>query len=486
MASVLDELIDQLASKMQERYKHTTPTGTPSTPYYTGPGGLFGTAGLERDVISTRVHPRGIASILPSRGQMDMNPLFPYLTGFLDHSGDVADGVCDDPQTVGPGKNCYQTAQFGRYSFMTREMELNRVGQRVNRGEFQDLRIINEPLLQNTNDMTTPAVPGSPAFVREVLMRFLEVGIAFQNALIPQVYVGNPANNSAGGGYREFPGLDILVGVNKVDALTGTPCPSLRSDIKNFNYTKVTDNGGYTLYRVLSYMMRYVRELAESTNLTPVRWVIAMRNSAFWEVTGIWPCVYQTYICGWNQGNNQAQVTVDAGDQIAMRDDMRRNKYLLIDGERFDVVIDDGIPEESSNDTNRIDVGCFASDIYVLPMTVGGNISSLFWEFLDYRDGAMQGVADGNYGDYFWTDGGRFLWHKKPPLNWCVQWLAKIEPRIILRTPHLAGKLENVQYCPLQHERQPFNDDDYFVDGGVQNRSSTSLYSDWNVSTPGR
>lgn len=478
-------LLDQLATELQTRFKHDShaPYGTPSTPYYTGPGGLFGTAGLERDLISTRVQPRGLASILPARGSMDMNPLFPYLTGFLDHSGSVADGVCDDPQTAGPGKSCYQTAQYGRYSFMTREMEINRVGQRINRGEFQDMRLINEPMLQGTNDMTTPNVPGSPAFVRETLMRFLELGVAFQNQLIPQVYIGNPANNSAGGGYKEFPGLDILVGLNKVDALTGTPCPSLRSDIKDFNYVKVTNNGGYDIYRVMSYMMRYLRELASSTNLTPVRWVITMRNSAFWELTGIWPCVYQTYICGWNQGNNQAQITVDAGDQIALRDDMRNNKYLLIDGERFDVIIDDGIPEESSNDTNRIDVGCFASDIYILPMTVAGNIASLFWEFLDYRDGAMQAATDGGYAD-FWTDGGRFLWHRKPPVNWCVQWLAKIEPRIILRTPHLAGKLQNVQYCVLQHERQPFPDDDYFVDGGVQNRTPSTLYSDWNVTVP--
>lgn len=477
MASVLEQLIAEL------QYKHNTPSGTPSTPYLYGPGGLFGVAGLERDVISTRVHPRGLASVLPARGTIDMTPLFPYISGYLDHTGSVADGVCDDPQTAGPMKNCFQTAQFGRYSYMTRELELNRLGQRTNRGEFQDLRLVNDPLLQ-TDRITTPNINGNPAFMREVLQRFVELGISFQNTLMQQVYVGNPANNSAGGGYREFPGLDILVGTTKVDALTGTPCPSLRSDIKNFNYTLVTDNGGYTIYRTLSYMFRYLRELAESTNLFPVRWVMTMRNSLFWEITGIWPCVYQSYLCGWNMGNNQNTNFVNAADQVAMRDAMRREKYLLIDGERVDVIVDDGIVEEDTGDSASIANTCFASDIYVLPLSIRGNIASLFWEYLDYSS-AMEGATDGNVQDFFWTDGGRYLWHKKPPRNWCVQWLSKIEPRIILTVPHLAGRLLNVQYCPLQHEREPFPDDAYFVDGGVQNRSAQALYSDWNSETPG-
>ena len=123
------------------------------------------------------------------------------------------------------------------------------------------------------------------------------------------------------------------------------------------------------------------------------------------------------------------------------------------------------------------------NDIYFVPLTVRGGLATTYWEYLDYSRGAMVGAADGNYapGD-FWTDGGRYLWHKKPALNWCVQLLAKIEPRIILLTPQLAGRLQNVQYCPLQHERTPFPGDPYFVNGGVSTaRSGPSFYSDWNL-----
>lgn len=486
-SGILDALIDELEARLNQKglrggFKHTTPTGTPSTPYYTGPGGLFGVDGLERDVISTRVQPIGIAGRLPAVGSVRTNPLYGYLTGFQDVTGSNADGVCDDPQTAGPGKSCIQTAQFGRYSFMTRELELNRLGQQIDRGEFQDLQLMNDPLLQAMGQIANPNVPGNMQLGREVLMRFLELGIAFQNKLVRQVYIANPANNSPNGGYMEFAGADILIGTNKVDALTGVECPALDSDIKNFNYGNVTNLPTDDIVNVMTYMYRYLRHNSETMGFNPTKWVITMRRALFWEVTAVWPCSYLTYRCAFRAVDGTQVINVDAGDQIAMRDAMRNGNYLLIDGEQIEVILDDGIVEETAGDSASISEGCFASDIYFIPLTVMGGRIVTNWEYFDYSQGPMQGVGDGRLTDEFWTDGGRYLWHKKPPLNWCVQWLAKIEPRLILRTPHLAGRIQNVQYCPLQHEREPFPDDPYFADGGqTTSRPGPSLYSDWNM-----
>lgn len=344
---------------------------------------------------------------------------------------------------------------------------------------------MNDPLLVSLGSIVQPNVAGGMMLGREVLMRFLEVGIAYQNQLIRQVYVGNPANNSAGGGYEEFPGLDILIGTNKVDALSGTDCPSLDSDIKNFNYGNI--NGAAAgdsddIVHVLTAMMRYLRHNADSMGFSPVRWSITMRRDLFWELTAIWPCSYLTYRCNFRNADGTQVVNVDARDQVDFRDAMRRGSYLLIDGEEIEVIVDDGIVEENNADDPRIVSGCFASDIYIIPRTVRGGVVVTNWEYYDYSQGVMQGVMDGSLSDYFWTDGGRYLWHKKPPTNWCVQWLSKIEPRIILRTPQLAGRLQNVQYCPLQHVRQPFPGDPYNIDGGVSTaRPGPSLYSDWNL-----
>lgn len=481
---VLNALIDQIAGKLQN--KAVTDI---SGPYLHGPGGMFGTPGLERNVISTRVQPKGLLGRLPSRGTTRVEPLFPYISGFLAATGSVADGVCDDPQTAGPTKTCIQTAQFGRYSYQTRPFEINAVGLQTNRGEFLDLDLVNPIISSTGNSIEAPGTMPGFSFNNEVRMRTTEVGVAFQNVLTRQLYTGNPTNNSGGGGYKEFPGLDILIGTTKVDALTGTPCPSLRSDIKDFNYLEVNNNGGQTIVNVLTYMMRMLQWNAERMNFGDVTWDIVMRPQLFNELTAVWPCAYMTYRCE-VQPNTQTSLVVNSNDQLAMRDDMRNGRYLIIDGIRYPVVLDDGIVEENRNDNGAIPITGFASDIYVVPRTIrNGTMAATFVEYLDYQadNGLMQSLAalGGSFGDtFYWTDGGRYAWHRKPPVNWCLQWLAKVEPRVILLTPHLAGRVTNVSYNPLQHERDSIIGDNYFVDGGVENRPGGLLYSDWHSDSP--
>jgi len=480
------EMAVQIAQRIETEqakelgYKHTAPSGTPTTNYMHGPGGIFGQAGLERDLLSTRVAPMGLAGALLAKGTINTNPLFPYLSGFQADTGDNPDGVCDECQVAGPTKSCFQTAQFGRYCRNTKEIEVNRVGQRTNRGEFLDLRLVNDPLLQNMGGLLNMNIPGTPNLVREVLMAMVEVGVSFQNLLCPQVYSGNPANNSAGGGYKEFPGLDILIGTNKIDAITGVECPSLNSDIKDFNYGMV-DGADPDIVQVVTMMYRYLKYNATHMGYLPVKWVITMRPDLFYELTDVWPCRYMSYRCSVIDGPNiDAEPTFDTGDAIAMRDAMRNGKYLLIDGEKVPIIEDNGITEETDADSDEIAAGQFASDIYFIPMSVRGGLQTTYFEYLDYSEGAMQAVQDGKLGPYFWTDGGRFLWHTKPPTNWCAQWMAKIEPRLILLTPFLAGRIQNVKYEPLQHFREPFPSDPYFANGGKTSREGPSYYSDWN------
>src|SRR5678816_1379411 len=185
MSSLLDVLARELASKMQsgDRYK-ALPSGTPSGSYLTGPGGLFGVPGLNRDVISTRVQARGLLGMLPARGTTDAQPLYPYITGFQAPTGSNPTNVCDDPQTAGAIKNCFQTAQFGRYSYQTREFEVNRAGLTTNRGEFRDLTLVN-PIVSDGDGITSPATGrGRFSSVDEMAMRMVEVGVSFQDKLV--------------------------------------------------------------------------------------------------------------------------------------------------------------------------------------------------------------------------------------------------------------------------------------------------------------
>lgn len=483
MVSILDAL-SRLDIQDLLHQKDVAPA-TPQGPYLHGPGGLFGVSGLERELISTRVQPRGLIGNLPARGTTTMNPMYPYITGFQAVSGSTKNGVCDDPQTAGPIKNCLQTAAFGRQEFMTRTFERNRLGQQINRGEFMDLTLVNGPLVSGAGGITSPASANGGGFDLndEVASRFVEVGVAFENYYLRQLYVGNPANNSAAGGYKEFPGLDILIGTTKVDAIQGTPCPSLHSDIKAFNYALASAAGGQTIVNVLTYLLRTRKSLAARTNMGGVTWALVMREELFYEITAVWPCAYLTFRCQQQTANTQTVLQVDAESQLQMRNDLRNGQYLLIDDVKIPVIFDDGIIEENRADNAAITAGCFASDIYLIPLTIrNGTMASTFVEYLDYSatNGAMT-MADPRD---FWTDGGKYMWHHKPPNNWCEQWLSKSELRVILLTPQLAGRVTDIQYCPLQHTNDSIIGDDYFIDGGVQNRLPGVLYSDWHATVP--
>ncbi len=112
----VDEFIDLINERMRQKegmgrtgYKHPTPAGTPTTNYMHGPGGIFGVDGLERDVISTRVMPRGLIGELPAVSTIRMNPLYPYLTGFQADTGSEPNDVCDDPPVARNGVHFQNT-----------------------------------------------------------------------------------------------------------------------------------------------------------------------------------------------------------------------------------------------------------------------------------------------------------------------------------------------------------------------------------------
>lgn len=94
---------------------------------------------------------------------------------------------------------------------------------------------------------------------------------------------------------------------------------------------------------------------------------------------------------------------------------------------------------------------------------------STYMEYFDFNmpGGTMDGArALAPPGAYQSTANGRWLFHRYYPKNLCVQIAGWTNPRLVLETPYLAARLQNIAYTPLFHEREPFTDDSYFVDGG--------------------
>ena len=208
-----------------------------------------------------------------------------------------------------------------------------------------------------------------------------------------------------------------------------------------------------------------------------------MRPQLFFELTRFWPQQYNT------DGATLTNAGLDVLilENVRMRDEMRAGQFLNINSKRYQVILDPCIMEENQADNGAIPIGGFASDIYVVPFAArGGSIRTLYWEYYDYRNDVIPAARDARADAWYWTDSGAFLWHIKPPDNWCLEVISKVEPRLILRTPQLAGRLQNVTYVPLQHTDDVLPSQDYWVNGGVTTgRPAPSPFSEWNLSGPG-
>jgi len=478
-------------------------TGTPDAVYSHGPGGIFSTPGIENVVINAHITPRDLDALLPVYPTVYTNPLYPSLTGFSEDDGNEPSGECDNC-LGGTMQGCLLTAAFGRVCRESDEINIARTMQMINRGETTPLTVLGDVL----GPGGISAMPSTPGAWIEVVTRaeMVKIAILIQRWLVRTTWQGNPINN-IGTGYLEFPGLEMLVGTGKMDAITGVACPALDSDVKQFGYTDVGGQvAGNNIVVYLSMLEWYVRHVSERVGMDPATWVFAMRPELWFELTAIWPCSYLTDRCGttagqyswvqdpggtWHMVGGTANIMNDRTN-TDMRDMLRESKTLIVNGRTYPVVMCDGMTEEQGGDpglpnwNGNLVPGQFASDIFFLPLSVRGGMNVLYWEHMDFSKATAE-IALSKSGNDFWTDGGRFFWTAERQM-WCYVMAAQIMPRIILRTPHIAGRLDNVAYTPLQHLRSPFANDPYFLKGGVHDRDNPadSYYSEWNPYGPYR
>lgn len=467
-AELAAHLLSQLAANGGASFKAVSSTPGYGS-YAHGPGGLFSYPGISKPVFSAMLLPQlGLQNRLPAYPNNEVNPLFALVTGVTASSGAEPAGPCDDPPSPGLMKLCTQTFVYGRIARQTPVFELDRFGTVTNRGEMTDLVLQNQPFTNggNPNVPTIPNASPADALRSSISKAMFEFAVMWARDFASDLYTSNPTNNNAGGGRKFYRGLDLQINTGYRDAITNQLCPAADSLVFNFNGLDISSGtNGSTLVRRVVDIYRQMNEIATDTGLAPVKWVLVMRRRLFWELTEVWPCAYQTYRCQTFQSAGQPAVaSIDS--QMAMRDGMRQGSYLLIDGEKVEVVVDQALVEEV------LPGQTFESDIYYVPLTVLGSTPVTYMEYINYDApyGAMEAARVLAPGDsYSTSDGGRFFWHKKPPTNFCVQAVVKTEPRLILRTPQIAARMTNVRYTPLSHERDWNPASSFFFDGGRTN-----------------
>ena len=469
----MSELLDLLTQELRKELHTKAPAAFQTGMLLQQPGGIFSVAGMERDVISTHIAPMGIGSYLPAVPGMIDDPRFGFILGFTAESGDEATNPCDDaPSGFMKGGNL--TAQWGRIMRQTNTIEMDKL-LHESRGSTADLQLMN---MMVGGGASPQLMPNADPTKLVILSEMVGVGVQLERKLSTITWQGTPGNNTAGGGYKEYPGLDSQIATGRMDADTGTLMPAADSMIMEFNYADV-DGIVNDIVQYVSHMEYNLRNIANRTRMAPVTWGLAMRPELWMELSAIWPCRYLTDRCT-TVGANANPMVINDSNNVELRDRMRNTMTLPINGRNYPVIEDDGIFEHTNINNANVPAGSYASSIYFVPLRVRGNYPSTYWEYIDYRRIRQQlsPMGMGAQNVPFWTENGLLLWVYRDN-SFCFDLQAKVEPRVVLRTPHLAGKIDHIMYSPLTHLRSPDPASPYWVDGGLSVRGGDTNYAVW-------
>ena len=446
-----------------------------------GQGGYFAQSGLEPEVLSAMLYWQGLPDILPRKGSRMSEVLLPFITGMDPLSTTERSTPCGDC-IAGETEACVQAFPLGLVCRETKQMKPTRLIERLNRGDI-DLQLLNDVL---------GGSEGSPWQDRSIssfrLEDILQIAAAwallfelpplFMQALAPMVYTGNPVNNQDSG-YMEFRGLNLLINTGHRHVIENVTCPALDSDVKDFNYGDMARDtvGGYTWYQFMEMAAYYVEHNARRQRLWPATWAVVMRPEQWQIASGLIPLQsVQAAIMNAAVATG-FRINVDGATLLRERDAMRESMMMPLNGKLYRVVTDDGINElDNTNDAN-LEAGEFAADNYIVPITYLGNRDALWLEYKDFRFITPEIEAtDDLIGGFFRAspDGMfQYVWVKDGP---CFKIQAEVEPRLILRTPQLAARIQRVKYVPMQHLRSPDPDSAYRYKGGTSTSTPPTRY----------
>lgn len=453
---------DYFRSFLQKEILQKAVPSSGTTTLFHGADGLFGDCSINRDVIVSIVQPTGILAALPAYGTRGEVSKFATLTGYDPDGGDPEPAEpCDDAPS-GVYKGCVIKTNLGRIARETQTIDIDDVIKRANAGDtdFQ----LRGTLLRQQGGLSMDLNLNNRQVLNVVVQSEMAgVGIAHFRKISQLVWRGDPVNSNVGGGYKEFSGLDMQIETGILD-INGVACPSLDSKVVDWAYTPIngTTPDGSSIVDVLADMEFYLWNLAEDTGLNPVRWVIVMRPMAWRALTEIWPCIFNTNRCATAVADGT--LFIDGQNMQAEIREMRRSMQLPLNGRTYDVITDTGILEQNSTTTPAsLSAGEYASTIYFVPITISGGFPVTYIEYLNYRASSVEVNFGGLASKVrFWTDDGKFMWALQEK-NFCFKLQAKIEPTVILRTPQLAGKIENVKYTARMPIRSAFPGEPTYV-----------------------
>lgn len=416
--------------------------------------------------------PSGIFQLATLRRSEFVKERLDLMSGVTAAAGTNATGWCGDPPTVGQGKIASLDYEFGEYFIKTNLKAIPLIGQ-VRRGE------VPANILNAAPENRNPLIPsmmyvlgdGFSQLQYELWLIGVHLGITVDSVGITGDH-SQASNATEVGWISEFDGLDRQIRTGITDARTGIAVPAADSWVIPFNGDIGGTNATYgNFVTAMSEAYFTVKDRAETFGMPGVQLAIMMRKEAWRSTVENWACNYATYRC--LSGTAGQPVLNDARDMNQLRLEMMNGKYLLIDGEAVPVVFSEGIPFTSQGG------GLFTSDMYIVPYMWEG-IPLLVFEYFPMDNQALTewvGFVGNGMGDGIQTMNNGLWIATSQQARFCREYLLGMRGRLVLETPWLAARVDDVQWRNRTGIRvaNPGNSFSYF-DGGVSYVAADTNY----------
>lgn len=464
------EELKELRDALGFAEKHDPASTTLYTPTLQGPFqgsttqfGLFTYPGVRPERHSAMARPYSFMAALgaPMRNEF-YEELLSVLLGVTTASGTNAETWCDNPPEVGNGKECKQAFYWGKYHVKTQLNAIPEIGKLRNRSDIPGSVM---PGFSNP-EMRNPLIPDlfyQMTDTRDQLAYELwKIGVEFERTIDLVAVTGSNSQAYTAtehGWTNEFDGIDGMIKTGYTDVKTSQVCAAMDSVVITFGAdvgaTIPSESEPRNITIALSELVRAVKNRARKMGYGPnVSWYFLMREEIFHRVVEEYSCQYATYRC--DGGSNTPNVTM-ATDSNDLRLQMMAGQYLLVDGIPVPVVFSEGI-------TQTYSAGTFTSDIYLVPDTWNGQkltyleffpmdnpYATRFRTFADADD-----IAILNNG--LWIAGVNST-------GLCKEYEFGAQLRLIMETPFLAGRLDDVSYVFTTAIRNALPGSSFYADG---------------------
>lgn len=431
--------------------------------------GLFSAPGVRPERFSALQRPLTFMRLLTDAGALTRNEYYneklEIMTGQLASTGTNATSFCGNPPMPNDLKVMQRLFNYGKFYAKTNLNSIPQVGYLRDRADVPG-RILNAGPTANP---LIPDIMYQLTDTRSQLQtEFYKLGVAIERSLEIVGIRGNAALASTAtqwGYIQEFAGLDGQIMTGYTDVVTGQAAPAADSIVENWGSALVSGtqaSTGRNIVQIIADTYYALVQRAARLGMAGVDIVIVMRQEFFRALTDVYACAYNTARC--TNGAVGTPQTIDQSVINNLRLEMLGGQYLLIEGVRVPVVFSDGMA------LTQVAANQFSNSMYFVPINWAGRPLTRLEYFPMDNSYASEFGGFLNADKYRVLNNGLYLVGYRST-GLCDEYHIASSMRLILETPFLAARIDNIQMNYVAQTRSAYPAETFsFSDGGITYR----------------